>query len=123
MAALLMAFVLVWLLYGVVVSVPLGGFLWLPPFVLATVAAVLLAKDIQYIRLAEAERESIRLTRHLSRMALAVAIAIHEPVVVFSDDLHLHPSLAFYGPLLIWPAIFYFFRARLGGNASMVAGN
>jgi lysylphosphatidylglycerol synthetase-like protein (DUF2156 family) len=116
----LMGFVLLWLLYGVVISVPLGGFLWIPPLVLALVSVALLVNDIRFIRQPDAGRESKRLGRHLSRMALAFAIAVHEPTVVFSDDLNIHPSLAFYGPLVIWPAIFFFFRNRIRNNSMTI---
>lgn len=113
----LMAFVLLWLVYGVVISVPQGGLLWIPPLFLALVSAALFINDTRFIRQGEAVRESKRLTRHVSRMALAFAVAIHEPTVVFSDDLNIHPSLAFYGPLIIWPAIFFFFKARIRNDS------
>lgn len=111
-ATFLMAFVLLWLLYGVVISVPVGGLLWMPPLLLAAVSAALLINDIRFMNQGDAGRELKRLPRHVSRMALAFAIAIHEPVVVFSDDLNIHPGLAFYGPLFIWPLIFFFFNSR-----------
>jgi bacteriorhodopsin len=110
---LMMAFVVLWLLYGVAIAAPLGGFLWLPPMFLACVSATLLVNDVRFMKLDYAGRESRRLPRHLSRMALAFAIAVHEPIVVFSDDLNLHPIIAFYGPLIIWPAIYFFFSTRI----------
>jgi hypothetical protein len=116
----LMAFVLLWLLYGVAISVPQGGFLWIPPLILALVSAALLVNDIRFIRQSDAGRKSKRLPRHLSRMALAFAIAIHEPIVVFSDDLGIHPSLAFYGPLIIWPTIFLLFNTRIKSGSVAV---
>jgi bacteriorhodopsin len=110
---LMMAFVVLWLLYGVAMAAPHGGFLWLPPMFLACVTASLLVNDVRFMRLKQTGRELKRLPRHLSRMAFAFAIAIHEPIVVFSDDLNLHPIVAFYGPLIVWPAIYFFFNARL----------
>lgn len=113
---LMMAFVVLWLLYGVAMAAPLGGYLWIPPMFLACVSAALLINDIRFIRLLEAARESKRLPRHLSRMGFAFAIALHSPIVVFSDDLNLHPIVAFYGPLFIWPAIYFFFIPRIKNN-------
>ena len=118
---LMMAFVVLWLLYGVFVSLPQGGFLWIPPLFLACVSAALLINDVRFMRLAETGRESRRLPRHLSRMAFAFAIALHEPIVVFSDDLNIHPIVAFYGPLIVWPAIFFFFNSRIK-NRSLKLG-
>lgn len=109
----LMAFVLLWLLYGVVQSVPQGGFLWTPPLLLAIVAAVFLVNDMRFIRQGDTGRAAKRLPRHVSRMAFAVAIAVHEPTVVFADDLNIHPGLAFYGPLIVWPAIVFFFNSGM----------
>lgn len=109
----LMAFAVIWLLAGVVLSVPQGGLLWIPPLVLAGLAAVLLVNDIRFMRLDDIERQSSRLQRHLSRMSFAFAIAVHAPIVVFADDLKIHPGVAFYFPLLIWPAIVLYFRMRL----------
>ena len=109
----LMAFVLLWLLYGVVQSIPQGGLLWTPPLVLAVVAAVFFVNDMRFIRQGDAGRAANRLPRHVSRMAFAVAIAIHEPTVIFADDLSIHPGLAFYGPFIIWPAIVLFFNSRI----------
>jgi hypothetical protein len=109
----LMAFAVVWLLAGVAMSVPQGGLLWIPPLVLASFAAALLVNDLRFMRLDDIERNAKRLPRHLSRMAFAFAIAVHAPVVVFADDLNIHPGLAFYCPFLIWPVIVFYFRMRL----------
>ena len=117
----LMAFVLLWLLYGVVISVPLGGLLWIPPLIFALLSAIFLFNDIRYMRLSDAGRKSKRLRRHFSRMAFAFAIAIHEPIVVFSDDLSLHPGIAYYGPLIIWPAIYILFNARMKSGSVTTA--
>jgi hypothetical protein len=54
-------------------------------------------------------------------MAFAFAIAVHEPIVVFADDLSIHPGLACYGPFIIWPVIFFFFNSRLKKNLVIVA--
>lgn len=88
---------------------------------LACVSATLLVNDVRFMKLDYAGRESRRLPRHLSRMALAFAIAVHEPIVVFSDDLNLHPIIAFYGPLITWPAIYFFFITRIK-NKSLTLG-
>jgi hypothetical protein len=113
LTASLMAFTVVWLLAGVALSVPQGGLLWIPPLVLAGLAGVLLANDLRFMRLDDFERQAKRLPRHLSRMSVALAIAIHAPVVVFADDFNIHPAVAFYTPLLIWPVIVFYFRMRL----------
>jgi hypothetical protein len=59
--AALMAFVVLWLLYGVFVSVPQGGLLWIPPLFLACVSAGLLVNDIRFMQMDEAGRASNRL--------------------------------------------------------------
>lgn len=121
LAASVMAFVVIWLLAGVALSIPQGGLLWIPPLVLACFPAALLVNDIRFIRLDSAGRYENRLPRHLSRMAFAFAIAVHEPIVVFADDLNLHPGIAFYGPLLIWPLLVIYFRNRLKANRLAIA--
>ena len=75
--ASMMAFVVLWLLYGVAMAVPHGGFLWVPPMFLACVSAALFVNDLRFMKLEQAGRDSKRLPRHLSRMALAFAIAVH----------------------------------------------
>lgn len=109
----LMAFVVIWLLAGVAMSVRQGGVLWIPPLILACFPAALLVNDLRFMRLDDIERKQKRLHRHLSRMAFAFAIAVHSPVVVFADDFNIHPGLAFYCPLLIWPVIVLYFRGRM----------
>ena len=109
---ILMAVVLAWLLYGVRLAAPLGGLLWIPPLILALFCAAFLVNDIRFMRLDDAGRSPKRVPRHFSRMAFAVALAVHEPIVVFSDDLGIHPGLAFYAPFIIWPAIVLFFNNR-----------
>ncbi len=109
----LMVFAMIWLGAGAAMSVPQGGLLWIPPLVLAFFAAALLVNDLRFMRLDDLERTARRLPRHFSRMAFALAIAVHAPVVVFADDFNIHPGLAFYCPFLIWPVIFLYFRARL----------
>ena len=112
----LMAVVLLWLLYGVVMSIPQGGLLWIPPLLFAAFSAAFLVNDIRFIRQDDAARKSKRLPRHLSRMAFAFSVAVHAPIVVFADDINLHPGLAFYGPFMIWPVIFFFFNSRIKRN-------
>jgi len=116
-AAVLMALVLAWLVFGVVQSAPHGGVAWIPPLVLALVACGMLVNDIRFVRRDAPARESHRLLRHVSRMGFAFAIAIHEPTVVFSDDLGIPLSVAFYAPLFIWPAIVFYFRDRIRSGA------
>lgn len=53
------------------------------------------------------DRRPVAFTRHLSRMAFALAIAVHAPIVSFADDLGLNPMLAFFGPFIIWPIVLY----------------
>ena len=108
----LMALVLLWVLYGVRMAAPHGGLLWIPPLIFALFCAAFLVNDIRFIRLDDAARRSKRIPRHFSRMAFAVALAVHEPIVVFSDDLSIHPGLAFYGPFIIWPMIVLYFNSR-----------
>ena len=113
---MLMALALLWLLFGVMMSIPQGGVLWIPPLLFAAFAAALLVNDIRFTRQDDAGRMSKRLPRHLSRMAFAFAIAVHAPIVIFADDFNIHPSLAFYGPFIIWPVIFFFFNSRIKRN-------
>ena len=109
----LMALVLLWLLYGLALSLPQGGLLWIPPLIFALLSAGFLINDVRFITQDDAGRKSKRLPRHLSRMAFAFALAVHEPLVIFADDLNIHPGLAYYGPLVIWPMIVFFFNGRL----------
>ena len=117
----LMAFVLAWLIYGVALAVPLGGLAWIPPLFFALLSAALLVNDIRFLRLDDPGRESQRLSRHLSRMAFAFSVAVHEPIVVFAFDLRIHPAVAFYGPFVIWPLIVAFFKGRTKNNLALLA--
>lgn len=119
-ATLLMALVLAWLLYGAAMSASQGGLLWIPPVLLAAFPAGFLAKDIIFLKQDDASRRSKRLPRHLSRMSFAFTIAVHSPIVVFADRLNVHPSLAFYAPLMIWPIIVILFNGRLRKGMSVV---
>jgi hypothetical protein len=121
-AATLMAIAFLWLVFGVMISIPQGGFLWTAPLFFAVLPAVLFINDVRFIRQSDPERKSKRLRRHFSRMAFALAIAVHAPVVVFSDDLHLHPAFAFYGPFVIWPGIFFYFNGRLERKQLPIGG-
>ena len=111
--AILMAAVVLWLLYGGVLSYSQGGLLWIPPLAFGAIAAALFVNDIRFMKCDSNEREARRLTRHLSRMSFAFAIAVHEPIVIFADRLSIHPALAFYGPLIVWPVLFFYFNNRL----------
>jgi hypothetical protein len=120
MTTTLMALALLWLSYGVMLSMPQGGLLWIPTLIFALCSAALLVNDIRFIRLDDAARRSKRLPRHFSRMAFALAIAVHAPIVVFADDLGIHPGLAFYGPFIIWPVIYFFFKSRIKNNTLVI---
>lgn len=109
----LMAVVVLWLLYGVMLSMPQGGLLWIPPLAFGAIAVALFVNDIRFMKYDSDEREPKRLTRHLSRMSFAFAIAVHEPIVIFADRLSIHPALAFYGPFIVWPVLFFYFNNRL----------
>ena len=115
---ILMSVVVLWLLYGAALSYPQGGLLWIPPLAFGAIAAALLVDDIRFMKYDSNERASKRLTRHLSRMSFAFAIAVHEPIVVFADRLSIHPALAFYGPFIVWPLLFFFFKNRI--NKKMI---
>lgn len=117
----LMALVLLWLLYGLVLSVPQGGLLWIPPLLFAVLCAAFLFNDIRFIKEGDAGRNSKRLPRHFSRMGFAFALAVHEPLVIFADDLSIHPGLAYYGTLLIWPVIVFFFKRRIKNKSIAIA--
>lgn len=120
---LLMALVLLWLLYGLLLAVPLGGFLWIPPLFFAVFCAVFLVNDIRFVRQDDAGRQFRRLPRHVSRMAFAFALAIHQPLVIFADDLHIHPILAYYGPMIIWPVVVLYFNSRMNGKSMAIANS
>jgi hypothetical protein len=105
-----MALAFLWMGLGVVMSIQGGG--WLMPFLYSLFPLGLLIGDIRFLRLDGQERAAVRLPRHYSRMAFALAIAVHAPIVSFGDDLGLHPAVAFFGPFVIWPAIVFFFRRR-----------
>ena len=120
-AAALMALVLIWLLFGAVLAARQGGLLWIPPLVLAGMAACLLVSDILFLRQPDAGRRLQRIKRHLSRMSFALAIVIQAPIVVFADKLNIHPGLAFYGPLVLWPAIAIPMTVRLTKNLTVIA--
>jgi hypothetical protein len=115
---ILMAAVVLWLLYGGVLSYSQGGLLWIPPLAFGAIAAALFVNDIRFMKYDSDVRENKRLTRHLSRMSFAFAIAVHEPIVIFADRLSIHPALAFYGPFIVWPLLFVFFNNRI--NKKMI---
>lgn len=106
----LMGLTFLWLLLGILMSLQSGG--WLPPLLYSLFPLGLFVGDIRFLRLNEEQRATIGLSRHFSRMAFALAIAVHAPIVTFSEALNLHPAPAFFGPFLIWPAIVLFFRHR-----------
>lgn len=93
----------------------LGG---APLFVIAWPAAYALFPawfvwdDVRFLRADADERLALRFRRHLSRMAFALAIAVHAPVVSFGDRLGIDPALAFFGPFVLWPLLVYGFRAH-----------
>lgn len=86
--------------------------MWLQPALYAPFPLYFLWRDVRYRRMRGPERDQAKFGRHLSRMAFAFAIAVHAPIVSFSDDLGLDPLLAFYGPFIIWPLIVLAFRGH-----------
>lgn len=106
----LMGLAFLWILFGLSMSIQGGR--WLQPLLYSLFAGGLLIGDIRFLRLDAQRRADGRLPRHFSRMAFALAIAVHAPIVTFGDELGLEPTLAFFGPFLIWPAIVLFFKRR-----------
>ena len=80
--------------------------------------------DVRFRGLDDRARRRARLNRHLSRMGFAFAIAVHAPIVSFSDELGLHPFVAFFGPFIVWPLIVLKFRRPVSAarRAEKVAG-
>lgn len=78
--------------------------------VYALIVLAFLIGDIKFFRLNSEKRSEYRFRRHLSRMAFALAIAVHAPVVTFGNDLGLNPLVAFFGPFIIYPVIMYSLR-------------
>ncbi|MEM1091356.1 MAG: hypothetical protein AAGI67_13305 [Pseudomonadota bacterium] len=106
----LMGLSFLWLTLGVVMSIESG--LWLPPLLYSLFPLGLFIGDIRFLRLNQQQRSSAGLSRHFSRMAFTLAIAVHAPLVTFADELPVHPAVAFFGPFLIWPAIVLTFKRR-----------
>ena len=71
-----------------------------------------LADDYRFMRSSGDQRRSRAHGRHLSRMAFALAIAVHAPVVSFGDRLGIDPIVAFFGPFMLWPLIVFAFRGH-----------
>jgi len=113
MATIFMGLVLLGLLYGVVLSIRQGGLLWIPPLLMAVFCVAFLINDVRFMKQDDSGRRLKRLPRHMSRMTFAFAIAVHQPIVIFADDLRIHPGLAFYGPFILWPVLVHFFNGRL----------
>ncbi len=112
---ILMVLTFLWLLLGALMFLQSGA--WLPPMLYSLFPLGLLIGDIRFLRMDERQRSIARLPRHFSRMAFALAIAVHAPIVSFSEELNLHPALAFFGPFLLWPAIVVFFKRRQAKGA------
>ena len=106
----LMGLAFLWLSLGVVMSIGSGA--WLPPFLYSLFPLGLVISDIRFLRLDDAGRARSRLPRHYSRMAFALAIAVHAPIVSFADQIPVHPALSFFGPFVIWPLIVVTSRRR-----------
>lgn len=79
------------------------------PLLYAAFPTYFLLDDRRFRRLG-ADRAARAYPRHLSRMAFALAIAVHAPVVSFADDLQLNLYVAFFGPFVLWPAILFALR-------------
>ena len=101
---------LFWMLFGAYMTFG-TAFFW-RPFLYAFFAIALLIGDFRFFRMNAEARRSFRVRRHLSRMGFALAIAIHAPIVSFGDRLGIPPTLAFFGPLLLWPLLVAYFNRR-----------
>ena len=95
---------------SMVASAPAGAGLQAALYALFPLGFVL--GDLRFRKFNDQERRQQRIRRHLPRMAFAFAIAVHAPIVSFSDDLGLDPLLAFFGPFVLWPLIIFGFRGH-----------
>lgn len=82
----------------------------LTPLAYAAFPTWFLLGDLRFRRLQGDARRTAGVRQHLSKMAFALAVAVHAPVVTFADDFRLPFLLAFFVPLLLWPAILYAMR-------------
>ena len=82
----------------------------LTPLVYSLFPAWFLLGDLRFRRLQGDARRVAGIRQHLSKMAFALAVAVHAPAVTFADDFRIPLLLAFFGPLLLWPAILYGLR-------------
>ena len=82
----------------------------LTPLVYSLFPAWFLLGDLRFRRLQGDARRVAGIRQHLSKMAFALAVAVHAPAVTFADDFRIPLLLAFFGPLLLWPAILYALR-------------
>ena len=106
----LMGLALLWILFGTIMSLQTGR--WLQPLIYLIFPLFMFIGDIRFLRKPNEQRVSAKLPRHYSRMGFAFAVAVHAPIVSFGNDLGIPPLVAFFGPLLIWPAIILFFNKR-----------
>lgn len=81
----------------------------LPPLAYAVFPTWFLLDDLRFRRPGARQRPRA-IGRHFSRMAFALAIAVHAPLVSFADDLGIPGWLAFFGPFLLWPLLLAGFR-------------
>ena len=71
---------------------------------------VMVISDIRFWRASPERRDETRVPRHVNRMTFAFALGVHAPVVSFADDWGLNQNVAFFGPLLLWPILYFLFR-------------
>jgi hypothetical protein len=81
----------------------------------ALIILAFLISDFRFLRVNDARRQASSFRRHLSRMAFALAIAVHAPIVSLSGSFGIGNSEAanfavFYGPFIIYPIIMYVLR-------------
>jgi hypothetical protein len=81
----------------------------------ALIILAFLVSDFKFLRLTGEHRQGLGFRRHLSRMAFALAIAVHAPIVSLSGNFGIGNSAAanfgvFYGPFVIYPVIMYLLR-------------
>lgn len=78
------------------------------PIMIAAIPVILLTGDINFFRKPEL-RARLRVRRHLARMIWAVVIAVRAPVTEFYNEFSLPFGFILFGPLLVAPAVIWFF--------------
>lgn len=70
--------------------------------------------DLYFTTRDREKRVEIRLKRHASGMAFVIAVMVHAPVVSVFTDVSANFYVKFFGPYLLWPAIYYYFAGPGG---------